>query len=881
VRDLVKDDPAKLKIVDDYVGLKSNLDRQAQVLETVTAKRTEQLQAVVNRAAEQTHQPPVQVVAVDDAKMGGRDGYYQAGKLYVAKSKIQKGDPAELKELLYHEMTHAQQDNLMIRELADKAGVGTTASAEKIEEIKAAYKAQVAAEARFFPDVQLPEDQGEHIREVLKARNGERLNDVQSKHAQELMKAFREQTPPGEFHNELVKNIKVQDHELNVLAKPGGRSDLLRRISEDPELAIRLFGTKLPEDVQELLKKYPHGVGAETDPRTYPILQRRIAEKMHSDHSVARDLMQQYLEGPHEQEAFANGRRARESSTAAAHPAHPGDAAPSPAPRAADTTPPSTPRPADAAPPPAPRPGDTIPPPAPRPGDTIPPPAPRPGDTIPPPASRPGDDMPFRRPRENMAPPMVKPVDPTVAGDGLPASRPGAEPGSKKPPETVKPDTPEPPARRGAQPPPDGDGPPTLRPTELKPYGGDVEKPALRPTHPPDSGDLPTPRPVAADDTGPKTLKTPVLDPNVKPPESVEPVTLDAPTRRPPPQLPDGVEPVPPTLRKPPSQPDVGEVPKQDAPAPRPVPAGEPPFRVKVGPDDPLPPTVRVPDPPRPRPKEIPVVPKEPEQPVPKPQKPELPPGVDPIPPTKRSPELPKPEPSPLGGKGDDPPKHDPLKLLKELMRQPVRRPEFGKPLEEINKKAEEVLKGVPLPPIDPVPLLTPSKRPMIRPDGSPVIGPDGHPMSKRPMIGPDGNPMIDPDGTPVMGPEINPKIKIGPPKSGPLPESDPLLGPESGPLKGPESGPLKGPESGPLKGPESGPLKGPESGPLKGPDSGPLKGPDSGPLKGPDSGPLKGPDGGPLKGPDNGPKIEPEKPDEDFIDKIMRMLGEDDDDDA
>jgi len=111
----------------------------------------------------------------------------------------------------------------------------------------------------------------------------------------------------------------------------------------------------------------------------------------------------------------------------------------------------------------------------------------------------------------------------------------------------------------------------------------------------------------------------------------------------------------------------------------------------------------------------------------------------------------------------------------------------------------------------------------MIRPDGYPVIGPDGNPMSKRPMIGPDGHPLIRPDGQPVMGPEISPSRRR-PPESGPLPDSDPFFGP------------------------------------------------DSDPLKGPDSGPLKGPDGGPLK---------PEEPNEDFIDKIMKMLGEDDDDDV
>jgi len=199
----------------------------------------------------------------------------------------------------------------------------------------------------------------------------------------------------------------------------------------------------MPAEVQELLRKYPHGAGADHDLRTYPILRKCIAEKMQSDQSVVRDLMQQYLEGPHEKEAFANGRRARESSTAAAHPAQP--------------------------------------------GDHVTPSSPRPGDTIPPAGHRPGNDLPFRGQRENMAPPMVKPVD----------------------------------------------------------------------------------------DTGPKTLKSPELDPNVKPSESAEPVTPDAPTRRRPQLLPDGVDPVPPTLRRPPSQVDVGELPKQDVPAPQPVPAGE------------------------------------------------------------------------------------------------------------------------------------------------------------------------------------------------------------------------------------------------------------------------------------------------------------------
>ncbi len=152
------------------------------------------------------------------------------------------------------------------------------------------------------------------------------------------------------------------------------------------------------------------------------------------------------------------------------------------------------------------------------------------------------------------------------------------------------------------------------------------------------------------DDQIPKTLRSPEFDPNRAPwdapPDSVEPATQDARTRRIPAPLPEGVEPAPPTKRSPDGPPDSGEVPTQEAPTRRTLPADD------TGPqtlrssdlqqanqaavdNEPSPVTKRSPE--LPPAVEKPVAPKKPEVQAPPPRAPEpLPDGVEPVPPTLR-----------------------------------------------------------------------------------------------------------------------------------------------------------------------------------------------------------------------------------------------------
>src|SRR4029453_11418308 len=106
---------------------------------------------------------------------------------------LTSGRVDQLVENLYHELTHSEQQNIVLRHLADLQDkpIGASFTEEQALALKRGY-------AELGDTVSI-----EHVRSVLENRGGARLAGDDIASAERLMDAFRQNRPPGPEYGQL------------------------------------------------------------------------------------------------------------------------------------------------------------------------------------------------------------------------------------------------------------------------------------------------------------------------------------------------------------------------------------------------------------------------------------------------------------------------------------------------------------------------------------------------------------------------------------------------------------------------------------------------------------------------------------------------------
>jgi|GEM_PF-3134360 hypothetical protein len=177
----------------------------------------------VNKFADENGLTKISVVVLDQpgflAAYGPGTGRLKVGSAGFANESL---TPAMV-EKVAHEYTHALQDNQILRMLADKHGVGITATKEQIKAISTEYNASTnsALDQRF-------------LSQIMKDRNGIRLSMSETLNAKQLlasMKLYAKEQPLA-ARGGIDLTLTQIEQSVDILAQPEGGAILKEAIAD-------------------------------------------------------------------------------------------------------------------------------------------------------------------------------------------------------------------------------------------------------------------------------------------------------------------------------------------------------------------------------------------------------------------------------------------------------------------------------------------------------------------------------------------------------------------------------------------------------------------------------------------------------------------------
>lgn len=213
-------------------------------------QQTDRWQPVLQRHADalsaRAGMPPMKVqISLEET---GARGQYDLSTNVMQVNYRQLLRPSSLPEAIYHEGTHGEQLNVVVRDFADKLKIGKAASPAQLEQLGANIRSELQASGGFSAD---------YLKQVLALRAGAPLDAAQSARAASLKEGFLR---TGRFDNSFDQ---FQDEQFRqYLSSMPGRSftDFLEK---EHGAAAELLdsGLKMPTVTRKFLWDYAKGGG--------------------------------------------------------------------------------------------------------------------------------------------------------------------------------------------------------------------------------------------------------------------------------------------------------------------------------------------------------------------------------------------------------------------------------------------------------------------------------------------------------------------------------------------------------------------------------------------------------------------------------------------
>lgn len=224
------------------------------------------------------------------------------GKIEFGAHKLSKSSRRELANLATHELAHIEQENLMLRRLADKLGIGEKANAEQLVALKEQFEAHLTT---------APNDAW--VEAVLQRRGGKPLAAHETARADNLLSSEK-------FYNEnLQKQAKLLEHNNNVfkaqeeVRRAGWQT--AKEILSSPDRAQYYLGDQpmTPQLTQALEALANQSIYAPASPRLgneRRILLDALGQQLNATAAGAKQTHIGYLDSLCEREAYTLGNRA-------------------------------------------------------------------------------------------------------------------------------------------------------------------------------------------------------------------------------------------------------------------------------------------------------------------------------------------------------------------------------------------------------------------------------------------------------------------------------------------------------------------------------------------------------------------------------------------
>ncbi|MBY0546445.1 MAG: hypothetical protein K2W95_04095 [Candidatus Obscuribacterales bacterium] len=231
--------------------------------------RAEALQVKVNEFAKTHGLPPVQIKVVEH--LNGAGGHYVRGNGEFRVTTADMLNPrtgAELAGVLYHELVHLQQDNLIFRKILDdlkikELSADANTRAEQLKQIRERYNFETGAR---LPEPSTTETKTRwevFVADVATERGGKPLGATERSKADVLAKSFKENSPLGLRFQETADAVRVLENEQRRLSDRSTNrvaEDLISRLAaegrEGELLRKQFFGDKPSGPLYEMVEEY-------------------------------------------------------------------------------------------------------------------------------------------------------------------------------------------------------------------------------------------------------------------------------------------------------------------------------------------------------------------------------------------------------------------------------------------------------------------------------------------------------------------------------------------------------------------------------------------------------------------------------------------------
>lgn len=173
----IDDSSQARKAVGNFIEQRNKYSDALQATNGFVRQRERDLAALSQQVMAEHGLPPVHVKATDTLRYDDAD--YRQGNLRISRQAMLDESPEAIAGSLYHELSHHEQQSLIVRQIADRLDVGGGATALDTGKLSAQYQ-KVVGET-IDPAF---------VKSVLDSRSGERLTRTQSELADKLQQSW-------------------------------------------------------------------------------------------------------------------------------------------------------------------------------------------------------------------------------------------------------------------------------------------------------------------------------------------------------------------------------------------------------------------------------------------------------------------------------------------------------------------------------------------------------------------------------------------------------------------------------------------------------------------------------------------------------------------
>lgn len=310
-------DPEKLALVDEFIQARGDSTDSILGLKSKVDARAKELENAINEYAREKGLPPIKIELREDSMMGGAKAKYRDGVITLNRSDLINDEGgAKLIGSAFHEFTHSDQHNTILRDLADKLEIPRSFGVADLDTLAQMYFDRTGRNV----DV-------DYLRSVLETRS--QLDNMELPFEDQLrvpalVEAMKNNSPAGDLFKSTGDSFRVANSSLKKMngKDPNAVVKILKQMHQEGATGTKfnqhIFGVDEPPaqftEYFDAVNRYLAGDNDAWNPaiaaRAREEVRQLLQERLQEINDIRRDAYNRYMQ-LHEQDAFVSGERAR------------------------------------------------------------------------------------------------------------------------------------------------------------------------------------------------------------------------------------------------------------------------------------------------------------------------------------------------------------------------------------------------------------------------------------------------------------------------------------------------------------------------------------------------------------------------------------------